>query len=43
MNPKNLTQKFKITVLTPVHIGSGFRKMKGIDFYTMTKPNSISD
>jgi CRISPR-associated protein Csm5 len=33
MNPKNLTQKFKITVLTPVHIGSGFRKMKGIDFY----------
>lgn len=33
MNSKNITKKFKITVLTPVHIGSGFRKMKGIDFY----------
>lgn len=33
MKSKNITQKFRITVLTPVHIGSGFRKMKGIDFY----------
>jgi len=33
MKSKNITQKFRITVLTPVHIGTGFRKMKGIDFY----------
>jgi len=33
MNLKNLTKNFRITVLTPVHIGSGFRKLKGIDFY----------
>lgn len=40
MLKKNLIQKFKLTVLSPVHIGSGFRKFQDIDFYTEPQLNT---
>ncbi|MFA4907404.1 MAG: type III-A CRISPR-associated RAMP protein Csm5 [archaeon] len=43
MNTKNLTKTFKVTVLTPVHIGSGFRKNRGIDYFTENNRTVVVD
>ncbi len=38
---KNDTKQFQIEVLTPVHIGSGMRKVKHIDFYSTKTGTAI--